>query len=63
MKNIQLKLKKSLFGIECNELKIICIEQTVTEDIHLPSKRFPFHFNQIDVLQFILILKAGWDEL
>ena len=54
MKNIQLKLKKSLFEIECNELKIICIEQTVTEDIHLPSKRFPFHFNQIDELQFIL---------
>ena len=56
MKNIQLKLKKSLFEIEWSELKIIGIEQTVTEDIHLPSKRFfSFHFYQIDVLQFILI--------
>ena len=55
MKNIQSKLKKSLFEIEWNELKIIGIEQTVTENIHLPSKRFQFQFNQIDVLQFILI--------
>ena len=59
MKNIQLKLKKSLFEIEWNELKIIGIEQTVTENIHLPSKRFRFQFNQIDVLQFILIWKPA----